>query len=210
MHAGCDRINERIRDYAIHVQDWDHSERAGFFHEWAQRFNREFWLNVPTPAIQIEAIRKRWIGTYLRTRNGFGLQHEITFNTRYLDRPLAEQLETCLHELLHEWQLLHGKPSSSHYHNVQFRSKAKSFGLIVDEGGHSLGVQPGPFTELLQKYEIDTSILPPPGEAPIKRRRGDSKLKKWSCGCTNIRAAVQVEARCLKCGKFFERAEALW
>jgi hypothetical protein len=37
--------------------------------------------------------------------------------------------------------------------------------------------------------------------------KGKSKLKKWSCGCTNIRVAVRsLEAKCLKCGNKFEIA----
>ena len=35
-----------------------------------------------------------------------------------------------------------------------------------------------------------------------------SKLKKWTCGCTNVRVAVSdFRARCLKCGNEFKLAE---
>ncbi len=38
-------------------------------------------------------------------------------------------------------------------------------------------------------------------------RRGDSKLKKWSCGCpVNVRVAVaDFRAVCLDCGEQFVR-----
>jgi hypothetical protein len=40
-------------------------------------------------------------------------------------------------------------------------------------------------------YGVPTVLLPKP--------KGTSKMKKWSCSCTNIRAAVLVSAICLKC-----------
>lgn len=36
-----------------------------------------------------------------------------------------------------------------------------------------------------------------------------SRMKKWSCGCTNIRSAVYVNALCKKCSKPFLWAEPL-
>jgi len=37
-------------------------------------------------------------------------------------------------------------------------------------------------------------------------RRGESKLEKWTCGCTYVRVAVaDFQALCLKCGKVFSR-----
>ena len=42
---------------------------------------------------------------------------------------------------------------------------------------------------------------------PAKAKsKGKSKLKKWSCGCTNIRVAVKYfKAKCLNCGNDFVR-----
>jgi hypothetical protein len=46
-------------------------------------------------------------------------------------------------------------------------------------------------------------ILKIPPKAKLK---GKSKLKKWTCGCTNIRVAVKdFDAKCLKCGNRFEK-----
>jgi len=43
-------------------------------------------------------------------------------------------------------------------------------------------------------------------KAPTERPRGDSKMKKWSCGCTTARVAIaDFRARCLKCGNEFKR-----
>jgi len=34
-----------------------------------------------------------------------------------------------------------------------------------------------------------------------------SRMKKWRCGCTTIRAAVEVNAICCQCGRQFMRQE---
>ena len=49
--------------------------------------------------------------------------------------------------------------------------------------------------------DFDGIINIPPKIKP----KGKSKLKKWTCGCTNVRVAVkEFEAKCLKCGNEFE------
>ncbi len=209
-----EKINTHLRDHLDSIHDWHYQEISGFLHSWAARFNERFALDIPTPAIRLTCLQRRAYGTYLRGRNGFGLRYEITINTKYLRRPLAEHLDTLLHEQIHMWQEIHGKPGKHGYHTKQFREKAASFGLIVNERGEGLGVVPGPFLDLLAEYGVDTTEIKyynacevDPGQA---RMRGQSKMKKWSCGCTNVRAAVDVNARCLSCGNEFRRAEPLW
>ena len=86
------------------------------------------------------------------------------------------------------------------------------FGIICNAKGYHSGVG-NPFVFLLKKHGIvfngemksksDDTIKIPPRVKP----KGQSKLKKWSCGCTNIRVAVkEFEAKCLKCGNLFELA----
>jgi len=204
-------INNVLKEYAISADDWRHHDLALLLHEWANRFNTEFDLGISTPAIKIDQVRVRKMGYYLPGRNGFGLYHEITINTKHLKRPLTDTLDTLLHELLHEWQEVHGKPGKGNYHNDQFRAKARSYGLLVSPRGMSMGVEPGPFTELLAQHGVDTSVLQLPQDEPaIIRARGVSKLKKWSCGCTNVRAAVELKAQCLKCGELFQKADPAW
>lgn len=202
-----ERINDNLREHVQRLDEWHHKELAEQLYVWADRFNRDFDLKIETPAIQIQSIRSAY-GTFRRNRNGFGLQHEITLNTKHLDRPLADILRTLLHELVHEWQQIHGKPSSSNYHNKEFRQEARSFGLVVGPWGHNLGVVPGPFTQLLESHRIDTGALAAPGKAQPPVRRGTSKMKKWSCACTNVRAAVELNAECLSCGHQFELTES--
>jgi hypothetical protein len=49
-------------------------------------------------------------------------------------------------------------------------------------------------------------IGPRGGIAPRTGKGSGSKLKKWYCGCTNVRCAVDLVATCNGCGNLFERA----
>lgn len=216
-------INSELKAHAIAIgAGWKHHEAIAMFHEWAERFNREFRLALEVPAIAIGHMSARLYGTYCADRNPLGLQHEIKLNAVHLARPVAEVLSTILHEQLHQWERQWGrrrkggrKGGANGYHTQEFRAMAKRFGLIVNERGHHLGIEPGPFTRLLAQYNIDMGTLPsPPGEMSslsVKRPHGDSKLKKWSCACpVNVRCAVALRARCLRCGAFFEESRPAW
>ena len=213
-------INDELKTHATGLKEdqWEFSEHECLLHEWAERFSVEFKLNIPTPAIQIDELSRRTLGTYLPGRNGFGLRNEITFNSRHFNKPIADLLNTCCHELLHEWQEIHGNPGRSkkrYYHNNQFREKAKSLGLLIDKWGRDIGVVPGPFTKLLEKHGIDTSYLPKPGENSTEEKfpgnTPRTKMKKWECACfpnpKRIRAAVDLNILCLDCNHIFEKKE---
>jgi hypothetical protein len=135
-------------------------------------------------------------------------------NVRHLTAPLPEQLATLLHEQIHAWQYLFGKPGRRNYHNVAFRWKAAIYGLQINERGQHLGVLPGRFTELLAAHGVDTSGLRLASTEDLfalGRARGNSKLKKYSCPCgVNVRCAVELLAQCLRCGGRFEEAPPAW
>ncbi|PWU05349.1 MAG: hypothetical protein C5B51_14790 [Terriglobia bacterium] len=207
-------INMRLREHAVSLADWDHREAAAFFHEWAERFNFEFKLDLPTPVIRIDRTSHFHLGAYRPDRNGFGLAHEITMNALYLAKPLYDQLATLLHEELHAWQCLYNKSGRNNYHNIAFRRKAALYGLVIDERGRHRAILPGRFTQLLDAYGIDLPLLADAAEQPLVaaviRLPGESKLRKYRCGCTNVRCAVELVAQCLKCGVNFEEAPPAW
>lgn len=197
-------INSALREHERTTEDWLWARLASTLHEWTERFNLEFKLEIPVPAIQVEAIRYRTLGTYRSGRNGFALKDEITINARHAGQALSEVLTTLLHELLHAWQEVYGRPGRGNYHNKEFRAKAGSLGLVVNERGETY-VMPGRFTEILHRYGIDATTTPPAPLASPTFVGPGSKLKKWSCGCTNVRAAVELEAVCARCGEWFVR-----
>ena len=137
--------------------------------------------------------------------NGFGLKGEIIINRSHLKGEFWEVLGTLLHELLHGWQQAHGKPGRGNYHNKEFRDKAASYGLLIDHRGVTQYVPESRFFELLKRH----GIRPPELSQPTVTGRvaGRSKLRKWSCGCTNVRVGVRTfSARCLLCNRVFEPA----
>ena len=120
-------------------------------------------------------------------------------------------LTTLVHEMTHSWQALYGKPSNSWFHNKEFLLKMLEFGITCNSTGCHLGLG-DPFVYFLRQHGIvfdHVTELEPDGilKIPPKAKpKGKSKLKKWTCGCTNIRVAVKdFAAECLKCGNKFEK-----
>ncbi len=191
-------------------EDWAGKETMDFLQTWADKFIIEFKLDIPQITLRVDKLPATCYGLFRYGHNGLGLRREITINTRYLTgkRPACDVLATLLHELLHAWQEMHGTPGDRTHHNREFRAKAATLGLLVNEDGITGLAGESRFKELL----MDSGIVVPAEEVqPTGRKeRGDSKLKKWSCGCTNVRVAVkEFRARCLSCGNEFYRDETV-
>ncbi len=187
---------------------WELQELIGELLLWASRFNFEFQLEIQEISLSVDWLKRTRFGHFHTGHNGFGLKGEIAINRRYLDRPFWQILGTLLHELLHAFQQAYGKPGKRNYHNKEFCEKALSLGLIVDQHGFTLyekDEEKSPFLQILKKYGVQVSKMP---EVMDHRKHGSSKLKKWSCGCTNVRVAVdRFAARCLLCGNIFQKLE---
>lgn len=199
-------FNSLLRNHSCAKAEWSERELANMLYDWADRFNTQFSLNLTTPAIGLAKLPSRTMGHYRPVPNAFGIDDEVVISLRYLDLPFAETLDTLLHEMLHQWQHHHGHPSKNAHHNDEFRAKAMELGIPTDKRGHSSGVvAESPFDQLLQEMGVETVTgIKVPGSKP---KGPGSKLKKWSCGCTNVRCAVELHAHCDRCGKRFERAE---
>jgi hypothetical protein len=202
-------------ELALHQrqESWPARATIALLHEWAERFNVQFKLEVPEFALRVDELRKTRYGHFRYNHNGFGLRGEIAINALYLPgaddgdgehRQSWEVLGTLLHEMLHAWQQAHGTSSRWNYHNAEFREKALFFGLVIDTRGVTHYLKESLFTRLLSQH----GVAIPPLDVPVVVRRipGESKLKKWSCGCTNVRCAVaHFRAQCLRCGQPFEQ-----
>jgi hypothetical protein len=193
---------------AKHHRDeaWGGQELIAGLQTWADRFIAEFKLDIDDIALCIDQLSINRYGHFRRGHNGFGLRGEIAINSRYLtgERELWEVLGTLLHELLHAWQETHGTPGKRNHHNAEFQAKARELGLNIDRRGVTGYAADSPFKELLRKCGV--SVPDYETKPPATRPRGESKLKKWSCGCTTARVAVaDFRARCLKCGNEFKR-----
>jgi SprT-like family protein len=197
-------FNEVVREHEI-TTPWAYQDRAQVIYRWFTLFNSGFFgAALPVSFVRFERARRTSGGRYLRGRNSVGALHEILLNTQHLDRPLHEVLGMLLHAMIHEWQELYGTPGKGGYHNREFCARAQALGIpCPTRYEHACAEYRDPFVALLRRHGVDVARSTPTPPEP-----GFSHAKKWSCGCTNIRAAVVVEARCLRCGKLFQRHEA--
>lgn len=197
------------RDIARHqrTECWYGKDIVAVLQAWAERFIGEFKLEVAEVSLCIEELPFSRYAHFRQGHNGFGLKGEIAFNTRYLQgqREQWQVLGTLLHELLHGWQQAHGTPGKGNYHNREFRRKAAGLGLIIDKRGATGYTADSLFKEILRRHHVEVPRVEIP--AVTRRHRGNSKMKKWTCGCTNVRCAVELHAQCLQCVQLFRLCE---
>lgn len=207
-------IYRTLADHQCSEEGWDHRDLLAELHRWTLIFERVFALGVPEVALAVDRLRCTRPGHFRDNHNGFGLKGEIVLNEKHQARPFWNVLGTLLHELLHGWQQAHGRPGQGNYYNKQFREKARQYGLVIDSHGHTQYEPEGLFLQVLERHGVRVPELPrvtsaerPRGTSNLKDR---SNLKKWSCGCTNVRVAVSTfSARCLLCNRLFEPAEPM-
>lgn len=196
---------------------WQYQEVMPNLHLWVERFVFEFKLKISGVTIGVQALRHR-DGQFRFGHNDFGLRREILLDQHHVKECLCEEkyydlAGTVLHELLHAWQEVHGKPGKRNYHNREFQRKAAELGLIVSPQGYQQYEPPGnsPFFALLDKYGVHVPSLSEPDRLLGHRKQaGNSKLKLWECGCqppVKVRVGIKTfEAQCLICGCNFENA----
>ena len=212
VHTLNEPINIAIMENEKAAHEWALNFFACELYWWADFFNVAFFKDEPVPVsvISFERTKVTTLGHYVPGRNSLGILENININSAHLNPPLWDILATLLHEMCHVWQKLHGRPSKSWFHNKQFQLKMLSFGILINNKGCHLGVA-DPFVFLLRKHGVAFSHSTDAGGVirmpPKAKPKGKSKLKKWSCGCTNVRVAVKdFEAKCPKCGSKFERS----
>jgi hypothetical protein len=202
-----ERLNGTVRAYE-EAAPWEHRELAATLHSWHDLFNEAFFLSALPPAfLRLDRARCTTLGSYRSGRNGVGAVHDLGLNTLYLDRPLYHALAALLHEMVHQWQALHGHPGRSRqYHNQEFLAKCEAVGIPSLKSGCGVAVYGNPFLAMPREGGVD---LGPgvPRPLGVRRGQGRSTLKKWSCGCTNVRAAVVLEVQCLRCGQRFHPSD---
>jgi hypothetical protein len=202
-------------------EDWRGRSLLAEFQKWTGLYNVYFKLDVPEIALCVDTLPVSVLGHYRIGHNGFGLKGEIAINELYLvSRPAWQVLGTILHECLHAWQQVHGKPSRHDHHNLEFRRKAAELGLLIDRSGVTDYLLESPFMDLLKQHGVDVPTEAEEDDASglsrgrlvrrvvgrITRLKGKSTLVKWSCGCTNVRCGkADFRARCLKCGNEFHQ-----
>ena len=111
-------VYHALAEHQIQEESWEFRELAAWLQIWTQRFNQEFRLGLSEISLCIEWLSIYRLGHFRPGSNGFGLKGEIAINQRHLEslKPW-ETLGTLLHELVHAWQEIYGKPGKNNYHN---------------------------------------------------------------------------------------------
>jgi hypothetical protein len=120
-------------------------------------------------------------------------------------------VETLIHEMVHYSNACDKilDCNDAGYHNKSFNIKAEEYGLNVEKDGRN-GWGHTTVSENLQKIlktaNIDDKIF------SLYRKTSPSltaptKMKKYRCGCTTVRCATELKAKCLICNKEFLQEE---
>ena len=208
------KANTAIMENESDALDWALCGLSSELYWWTAFFNIVFFKTQPVemPVISFEKKSVKNLGRYVRERNGFGLKETININRCHLDHPLWEILSTLLHEMCHSWQNQYGKPSSSWFHNKEFKIKMSEIGVVPNDKGRHIWVA-DPFVFFLEKHGVKFSY-PRNSEGIIKvpkknKPKGKSKLKKWRCLCGQTARVGKKEfyAVCTLCEEEFVLAE---
>jgi len=208
-NESTETINLALKEHQIAAADWDFAALTADLHLWAERIIFDFKFEIGTPALTIETLRRKY-GHYRRERNGFGLIDEIAIDEVHVQNPQYWRvIGTLCHELMHAWQQHHGtppSPKSHNYHNKQFRDKAKSIGLIVNQTGFTQ-YESGdtPFFSLLKKYGVDVPQVPKPQLVQSRPSRSSLTLYECLCGVKVRVGRSKFNAKCLDCGSLFRK-----
>ncbi len=190
--------------------EWFHRELVQELHTWAERFNQDFALDLPTPVIAIARLRITTFGKYCLGRSDIGARTTTYFNELWLPprRSKSDMIGTLFHERLHAYEEYHlGRKVGGWYHTKAWREKLASIGIIADDHGHHLQVLPQ-FIAYLQRYGVTDGVMDAETANTVFEppRRG-RQMPKWICGCPsgNPARAVYLNAHCLSCNQPYHK-----
>jgi len=197
-------VNRVVREHQVEI-DWQHQEAVSHCWGYYDRLRQAFFPDFPDCFLRCERTNARQKFVYHKGDNGVGAQYEFVLNADYLGLPRYYIASLLLHGLIHMWQETLGHRSVANaYHNHEFEERSRQLGVVCKRGrGCDVVAWEPPFRRLVMEADADayqplvTGVWLPAG--------GDSPQKKWSCGCTIIRAATEVSAQCARCGHPFTR-----
>lgn len=112
------------------------------------RFNRKlFGGKLPPCLVTLQRPRRAYgyfAGRRFKSADGGFVADEIALNpVHFAERGAKKVLSTLAHELAHQWQEHHGKPSRTGYHNAEWAAKMREIGLVPTDTGRRGGKQTG-------------------------------------------------------------------
>jgi hypothetical protein len=115
--------------------------------------------------------------------------HELAMNSDHSGRTDEKILSTLVHEMVHVWQQVHGRPPRRSYHDKQWATKMKEPGLQPSDTGEPGGKETGqkvshyvmtggPFAQAFAKLEATGFKLRwqsrPTGDDPARKKKAAS------------------------------------
>lgn len=141
--------------------------------------------------------------------------NEIVLCAEVLARPVADIMETLLHEMVHHYNALGGVKDCSdrQWHNKRFKEVAELVGLVVEKQpgrGYAATKLGESACAAVMALQVDPSLFLLHRPSKVNPSK-ESKRRTFHCACDA--AGVQAdprcfEARCLKCQALFRYKES--
>lgn len=157
--------------------------------------------------------RKNWLGWHQAKawRNKKDVITEVCICAEVLDRGPLKCAETLLHEMVHLANSRRGinDCSVNQYHNASFRNMAVEAGMICEKmekfGWASTSLGPEQ-KKVLKSMRLKRAAFQLARREFEAKEKPPTKMRKWACQCgINIRAAVELDITCNRCGELFEK-----
>jgi hypothetical protein len=168
----------------------------------------KFNLKGPRPLItvQTKGRQKDTLGWHWKEKWQLNKEEisEINICAESLNK---DPIETLVHEIAHHANAINKIEDCNihQYHNKHFKTKAESYGLNVEKSGRH-GWSHTSLSDELKKTLKEAKINYKVFELYRKENRiltAPTKMRKFNCGCTIVRCAKDLKAKCLICGKEF-------
>jgi len=178
-------------------------------------FTPLFDRKLPRPVITIQSAGRLqalgWFSPQAWQDSNANALPEINLSAEHMSRDILDIAECLIHEMVHYANALDGIKdcNSSQYHNKKFQTRAIAIGLECEKMGRYGYAQ----TSLSEDLKVKVKATKPDAAAfalfrlQHERTKSKTKMKKWSCACTNVRCATKLNATCEECGKAFEIQE---
>jgi hypothetical protein len=169
--------------------------------------------DLPAPVITIQSrgrrrVRAWFCGDKWDALPGGLLRPEINICAEDLACRPVDICECLLHEMVHEsnWVDKIKDCTVNQYHNKNFAERCRAVGLVPLKGPRGWS-ETALSPDLLAR--VEALALSDDAFAVFRtsreQKKAPTKMLKWSCGCTIVRAATALDATCNGCGKPFVR-----
>lgn len=138
-------------------------------------------------------------------------EYEINMCAQFLNRPVNETASTLIHEMCHQYALMHNIQDCSRsctYHNKMFKQIAEKHGLKVEKIDKYGWSRTSLTEETIENLSYFFEKFPPDliYHTPVQKgvRLKSSSTRKYICPCCgmSVRATRSVNIMCADCNEF--------